>query len=104
MDTALILLCINRRLHTIHMKEILFLKACGRYCTLHTDSKKISMPSNLAKLSKQLPARHFSRVHRGYLIAWERIKQITSKWILIGNEKIPLTRSGRKILIQLKSL
>ncbi|KYP12949.1 LytTR family DNA-binding domain-containing protein [Flavihumibacter sp. CACIAM 22H1] len=103
MDTALVLLCIQRRLHKINVQEILFLKASGRYCTLHTDSKKIKMLLNLGKLSQQLPARHFSRVHRGYLVAWEKIKQITSKWILIGNEKIPLTRGGRKILFQLLS-
>ncbi len=103
MERSLVLLCIQRKLHSIKLKEILFLKASGRYCTLHTDTKQIKMVLNLARLTEKLPAEHFKRVHRCYLVAWDKIKKIGSKCILIGNEKIPLTRGGRKILNSLLS-
>jgi DNA-binding LytR/AlgR family response regulator len=62
------------------------------------------LSQGISELSQKLPVQKFSRIHRSYLVAWEKIKQLTNKWILIGNEKIPLTRRGRKLLLQLVSL
>lgn len=55
-------------------------------------------------LAKKMPVQHFARIHRSYVVAWKKIKQLTNKWILIGNEKIPVSRRRRKQLFQLLSL
>lgn len=104
MEPVFILQCIQQKSHPVSLKEILFLKAKGKYCTLHTDSKEIMLNMGISTMFKKLPIQHFSFIHRSYVVAWKRIKQLTSKWILIGNEKIPLSRRKRKEIFQLFSL
>ncbi len=104
MDSVLLFTCIKRSRHLVSLKEILFCKATGKYCTLHTESKKIVVGQSFGTTAVKLPVQHFIRIHRSYLVALKKIKQFTDRYILVGNEKIPLSRRRRKELLKLFSL
>lgn len=100
MEPVFVFRCIRQKLHLISLKEILFLEAKGKCCTLHTDSEKILLRKGMSALLKKLPVQHFSRIHRSYVVAVKNINRLTRNWILIGNEKIPISRRKRKEIFQ----
>jgi len=96
----------DQRLQKIRIADILFIEAMANYVHIVLGDHKYTVYSSLKGLEAQLPTDAFVLTHRSYLAAVSHIESIGQAEVLIGEHRLPLSRSKRKIvqsLVLLKS-
>ena len=61
------------------------------YIRIHTTKEKIMTLLSFAKLAELLPEQKFSRVHRSFVVALDKIDHIEKNRIRIGGQDIPIS-------------
>lgn len=78
----------------LNCEKIIFLKADNIYTEIYTaNMKKYVLRDTLKNVLNQLPESLFIQVHRSYIINRDFIQSHTNKYIVIRNERIPLSNS-----------
>jgi DNA-binding LytR/AlgR family response regulator len=80
----------NGVLKRISIDDILYLEAMGDYVKVHTLQKFHVVHATLKSLEEKLPSAKFSRVHRSYIVAVNKIDFIQEGTISIGKSTIPV--------------
>ena len=88
-----IFLKVDRKLHKVLFKEILFIESFGDYLHVYTDQGKITLKERISHLEEQLPSELFLRVHRGFIVSVKKITAILSGQLEIEQHKIPIGRN-----------
>ena len=66
-----------------------------------SDGTRVLVSKPLGRLQEILPTRYFMRVHQSYLVALDAIRRVgRDTLVLAGDVSIPLSRSGRKVLME----
>jgi two-component system, LytTR family, response regulator LytT len=76
----------------INTLDIRWLKSENVYVELKTNAKTHLLRTSLEKLLMELNDENMIRVHRSYAVNLLHIEAVSSQQIIIGNEKIPLSR------------
>ncbi len=77
--------------HQIKVNDILYLKKDGGYVFFHfRDEKKLLARLSINEILDMLPANKFSRVHKSYIVALEKINIYENHQIHIDGVKIPI--------------
>lgn len=77
--------------------DIMFIEGLDNYLKIHVrDSPPIVLRLTLKAMLDELPAGKFIRVHRSFIVAFDKIQSIRSKTILIADEEIPIGSSYEK--------
>lgn len=85
----------------IQKSDVIYIEGGANYPTLYTHSQAILIRSTLNNLSYKLKDQ-LIRVHKSFLVNKRFIKEITSHFLLLENEKqIPISPSYRTKLIEL---
>lgn len=74
----------------IAISDILFLKSLGDYVSIHTREKRIMTLENMKSFENKLSSSKFSRVHRSYIVAIDKIDFIEKNRIVIQDESIAI--------------
>jgi DNA-binding LytR/AlgR family response regulator len=82
----------GQKLIQIDRDTILFVEAMGAYVKIHTASKKYVFESTMKSLEDSLQGEDFMRVHRSYIVRLDKINEIESGMLRIGEHKIPISR------------
>jgi len=83
----------ENRLQKIAINEILYVEGQGDYLRIITRTMKIMTLQNFKKLESVLPAGNFVRVHKSYMVALDKIENISKNRIKIGEMLIPISDS-----------
>lgn len=78
----------------INTSDIRWLKSENVYVELKTNGKIHLLRNSLDKLLVELNDENIIRVHRSYAVNLLHIQAVSSQQIIIGNEKIPLSRKS----------
>lgn len=81
----------------ISIDQILYVKGDGAYIEIHTRDGMSLQRKLLKEIEAELPST-FVRVHRSYLVNREYINQQTAGYVIVREEKIPVSRSYRENL------
>lgn len=86
--------------HKILLKDILYIQAMREYVTYHTVSGKVMALKALSLVEQELPAEHFMRIHRSYIVAKAAVQgQQKGKLVLKNGVTVPLGKTYKaKIL------
>lgn len=87
---------VENQLIRIDFKDILFVQALGDYVVFQTEKKKYPVHLTLAAVEEKLPAEHFIRTHRSYLIAIDKIENVEQNSLQIAQHIIPVSESNKK--------
>lgn len=83
--------------HKIEFTNIIYIEASGSYCIIHLKTNnKITVSFSLTEIVKYLPAELFIRVHRSYAVNRDCIDSFIGNFLIIGNERIPISRQHKK--------
>lgn len=85
----------------IPIKDIAYLEAMSDYTKLVTSSGKYMTLISLSHILEQLPQKQFSRIHRSYAIAQEKIQKVSADEVTIMNTRLPIGKTYRKTIKQL---
>ncbi|MGA0558989.1 LytR/AlgR family response regulator transcription factor [Larkinella sp. VNQ87] len=87
-------------LHQIALSDILFIEGLDDYLKIHLQSAnrpivaRMTMKTILQKLQEADPeTERFVRVHRSYIVAFNRIEQVRNRMITLAGEEIPIGMS-----------
>jgi len=89
----------DSQLVRINYEEVLYIMADRDYCYIYfIDGKKIMVGTSLKELEAMLPDQWFMRIHRSYLINWQKIKLLKKNCIQLHGIEIPVGASYKAAL------
>jgi DNA-binding LytR/AlgR family response regulator len=91
---------IDRRLIKIDIDSIYLIEAKGDYIQIKTEDKNYTVHSTLKKIEDKLPDNKFLKVHRSFIINFNKIIDIEDSSVLIKRDVIPVSRSNRPELMK----
>ncbi len=93
----------DKKIHQIHADNILFIEAFGNYSKVFCTDEIIVSHEKISSLEVVLPASHFLRVHKSFIVATNKIKLIEGNRIQIMEHFIPVGQTYKHSLKQLFS-
>ena len=99
-STNTVFIKVDSLLVNFDLKEVLYLEAYGDYVKIHTDKKTFVVHTKLRTMEDTLPAKDFVRVHRSYIVRIDKIKNIDTGNLQLGNKIIPISNSYRPGLFE----
>lgn len=91
---------INGKHEKIALSELLFVEAADNYILLHTIHKKHLIYRTLKSMEEHLPSSHFFKVHKSFIVAFEKVDRIEGNQLSIGNNTIPISRNLKKEIME----
>lgn len=88
----------ERRMVKVPFGEILYVEGWKEYVKIFTEHGKVVTLESLSHLEELLPAAHFLRVHKSYIVAKARVLELEGSHLVIGNARIPLSRARKKMV------
>lgn len=81
----------------VTVADILFIEGLDNYLKIHLrEGQPVVLRLTLKAILEKLPADKFSRVHRSFIVAIDKIQSIRGRMILLGEEEIPIGSSYEK--------
>ncbi|MFT3679088.1 MAG: LytTR family DNA-binding domain-containing protein [Ferruginibacter sp.] len=87
----------------LKLQDIVYLEALKDYTGIVTSQKKYCVLSSLGKLLKENTFKTFIRIHRSYAVQKHFIERITAQEVFVKNLSLPVGRSYKDALAELKS-
>lgn len=84
------------RLEKVLLGDILFIQGMRDYRRIHTLQKSIMTLQTFKELELELPREKFSRVHKSYIIAIDKIESIERDRLKINNEYITVSETFKE--------
>ena len=77
----------------VYYHEILYMEAAGNYITFVLQNKRLLSRMTIGELMELLPADKFTRVHRSYIVAKDKIDKIERHQVSILDNNVPVGAS-----------
>jgi two-component system, LytTR family, response regulator len=97
---AFVLLKSGALTHKVRFREILFIAKEENYLVFQTTESKIYVRANMTEIFDYVPASHFCRVHKSFVVALDHILAFEVHQLVIGKYKIPIGASYREDLME----
>lgn len=89
----------GKNIYKIPYSELLYLEGFGEYVKVVTVSKTHLVRDSLSDFEQKLPADHFLRVHKSYIVNLEKITGYNSVHIMMKNIELPIGRIYREKVV-----
>lgn len=76
--------------HKIRFSQIHYIEGCGNYIKVYFDDTMIVAAQRMSAVEKSLPAGRFVRIHKSYIVAVNKIEQVSTAGITIRGKNIPV--------------
>ncbi len=86
----------------IPVQDIIYLEAMQDYTKIVTKGKNYLTLTTLTAMLEKLPVGLFVRIHRSYAVAVTKIKELKSNELLCGDKILPIGKTYRSAIAQLK--
>lgn len=84
--------------------DIVMAEAYDNYTYIYTDADKFLISHTLKSIEEKLLPFGFRRIHRSFLINFEKVSTISDKYVFLGQHKALIGKSYRKEFIESLSL
>ena len=88
------------KLTKVLLEDIQWIEAQRDYVLIHTDAKQHFIHSTMKRLSDRLKSDSFIRVHRSFIVRFDKITDIQDSSIAIGKKVIPIGASFKEALMR----
>jgi len=86
----------------LNLHDIVYLEALKDYTRIITTGKRYSVLSSIGNLLLETAFQSFLRIHRSYAVQRHYIERITSQEVFLQNFSLPVGRSYKDVLVNLK--
>lgn len=90
----------DRKWVKIPLADILYIEGWKEYVKIFTETEKTITLESLNNLENALPAAHFLRVHKSFIIARGRVRQLDGDVLLVGPARIPVARARKRAVVE----
>jgi DNA-binding LytR/AlgR family response regulator len=88
------------KIYKIEYDELLYAEAQGNYTKIVTERRLITPALTFTNLEKMLPATHFTRVHRSFIINRSKIDHIEGNRLFINKSEISIGSNYRESFLK----
>jgi DNA-binding LytR/AlgR family response regulator len=100
-NTSYLYIRADYRLHKIALNDILYIEGLDDYLKINIyNSKPIVARMTMKTMLEKLSNNNFIRVHRSFIVPFNRIENVRNKVILIANQEIPIGISYEKAFFE----
>ncbi|MCC6280782.1 MAG: response regulator transcription factor [Saprospiraceae bacterium] len=87
----------DRKWVKIAIADIRYIEGWKEYVTIFTDHEKVVTLESLNNLENTLPATHFLRVHKSFIVAKDRVQKMDGEVLVLAeNTRIPVARARKR--------
>ncbi|MEP7266397.1 MAG: LytTR family DNA-binding domain-containing protein [Saprospiraceae bacterium] len=90
---------VNGKFERINFNELLFVEAANNYVIYHTSNKKFLVNDTLRNVVNTLPAFHFIKIHKSYVVSVSKIESLTANEVTIAGRPLPISRSFKEVVL-----
>ena len=90
----------QERMVKIDTKDIYYIEADRNYCRIFSKSREYLLVMPLKDVDEKLPAKHFLRIHRSYIINLTCVDEIAGTHVVISKKAIPMSKAMRTELLK----
>jgi len=90
----------DSKFEKVFFGEVSYIEALQNYAVIHVPGRKLITYITLTGLENQLPKDRFVKVHKSYIVSVTHIRAIDGGEILIGDDRIPISRNLRDDVIR----
>ncbi|KJD31740.1 transcriptional regulator [Tamlana nanhaiensis] len=90
---------VDKTLHKITVKSILYIESQRNYITVVTESQKLSYIDSLKNWVEKLPENQFLQVHKSFIINRKFVDKISGNIVYVSQQKIPIGRTYKSKLL-----
>lgn len=90
----------DRRWVKIAYGDILYIEGWKEYVKIFTETEKIITLESLNNLERTLPPEHFLRVHKSFIVARQRVRQLDGDALLVGAARVPVARARKRGVVE----
>lgn len=91
----------DKKNYRVNTSSILYVEGLKDYAMVHTDNGRLITRQTLKNIEDILPDEDFIRVHRSYIIPFNRLDSWTTYSVTIKDKEIPVGRTYRKTIMDL---
>ncbi|MEQ8240731.1 MAG: LytTR family DNA-binding domain-containing protein [Cyclobacteriaceae bacterium] len=84
----------------VSLKSILYFEAYGDYIKVHTEKKIYVIYNRMKNVEEKLSSRDFIRIHRSFIVRIDKINNIETSNLQLGDKILPLGNMYRKDLLE----
>jgi len=81
----------------INLSEILYVESMRDYVTFHLKNEQIKSLLSIKSVEEKLPISQFTRIHRSFIIAPDKINEIERNTVLINGNRLSIGTNYREI-------
>ncbi len=89
------------RMQKVAFNDILFIQGMKDYLMVRTKLGNIMTLSNFKKMEEMLPKGQFFRIHKSYLVPFNKIESIERNRIKIANDLLPISDTYREAFFEI---
>jgi DNA-binding LytR/AlgR family response regulator len=90
----------NNQIVSIRLTDITWIEAYGDYVNIFTEKDRFIVHATMKGIESKMPRDQFLRVHRSYIIRFDRIQAIEDTVAIIGKKLIPIGESYKSELMR----
>jgi len=98
-DTKFIFVKSGSVLVKLDIHDIDYVESIGDYIGVHVANKRYVVHTTMKEAENKLPKNEFCRIHRSFIINFNRIEQIEENTVAIVDKVLPISRTYRKNLL-----
>ena len=87
---------VEHKIVKVNLPDILYIEGLKDYISIYTPGERILSLMTMKKAEELLPEPRFTRVHKSYIVALDKIDYIERQRIFIGKHAIPLGETYRE--------
>lgn len=91
----------DKKHHQVHLSDLQYIKANGNYTSVYLIGSQLLSQMKISDFENLLPAEHFSRVHRSYIVAHHALTLIKASEVRIDDVVVPVGRVYKDKIAQL---
>jgi two-component system, LytTR family, response regulator len=90
----------DNRMVKVVLDEILYVEALKDFSKFFLKDRNMLVSAHLKLVEEMLPAAHFLRVHRSYIVAFNKITAVQGNIIEVGKQAIPIGSTYKEELMK----
>jgi len=88
----------------INFDDIFYVEGLREYVSIFTKDKRIITLETMKNMEIILPANEFMRIHKSYIVNFQKIDALNGNMLEVGKEKIPIGKSYRMDVMKVLKL
>lgn len=86
----------NKKVHKVSVDEIFYIEGLGDYIKIHLKDSHLVTNSSMKKMEDMLPEKDFFRIHKSFIIRFDKITTIEGNLVEINKKKLPIGNNYRQ--------